>query len=180
MLINGWKKDILTIPNILSIFRLLLIPVYTTMYLRAHTPSDYFYAAGILSISCITDLLDGIIARRFHQVSTLGKILDPLADKVTQCTLIFILIPKSGFLTTLAILFVCKETFQLVAAIALWRRGKILKGALLSGKICTTVIFSSMIAMVMLPNMHLNIINTITLIDLLFMSVAFLDSEKNN
>ena len=88
MPIKNWKKEILTIPNLLSLFRLVLIPVYVTIYLNAKETTDYFIAAMILAVSCLTDLVDGKIARHFNMISTLGKILDPLADKATQFTLI--------------------------------------------------------------------------------------------
>ena len=85
---RDWKKEIFSIPNILSLFRLLLIPVYTVLFLRAERPADYWWAAGILAVSTLTDMIDGKIARRFHMVTNLGKILDPVADKATQCTLL--------------------------------------------------------------------------------------------
>ena len=73
------KKDIITIPNLLSLLRLGLIPFYTSLYLHGNIP----LASILLAISCMTDLLDGFIARRFHMISDLGKFLDPLADKIT-------------------------------------------------------------------------------------------------
>ena len=85
---RNWKKEILSIPNILSLFRLLLIPVYTVLFLRAERPVDYWWAAGILAVSTLTDMVDGKNARRFHMVTNLGKILDPVADTATQCTLL--------------------------------------------------------------------------------------------
>ena len=62
MIIREWKKDLFTIPNMLSLFRLLLIPVYVAIYLKATVFSDYALAAGILAVSCLTDLIDGKIA----------------------------------------------------------------------------------------------------------------------
>ena len=82
MFIKDWKKDLFTIPNMLSLFRLLLIPVYIVIYLNAQTDVDYYIAGGILAVSCLTDMIDGQIARRFNQVSDFGKFLDPLADKL--------------------------------------------------------------------------------------------------
>ena len=80
MIIKDWKKEVFTIPNLLSLFRLLLIPVYVVIYLNADSLADYYIAAAILAVSCLTDLVDGKIARHFHMISTLGKFLDPLAD----------------------------------------------------------------------------------------------------
>lgn len=173
MFIKDWKKEIWTIPNILSLFRLILIPVYITIYLNAHETADYFIAAMILAVSCLTDLIDGKIARHFNMISTLGKILDPLADKLTQFALILCLALKYPILWYLVGLFVVKESFQLIAGGINLKRGRMLKGALLSGKICTTVLFISLILMVMLPGMSANTVGIITIVDIIFMLVSF-------
>ena len=81
MSIKNWKTEILTIPNLLSLFRLALIPVYISIYLGARSNSDYFLAASILAVSCLTDMIDGKIARHFNMITNLGKLLDPIADK---------------------------------------------------------------------------------------------------
>ena len=78
MFIKDWKREVFTIPNFLSFIRLLLIPVYTIIYLNAKQFQDFSLAAGILAISCLTDMIDGKIARQFDMISNIGKILDPL------------------------------------------------------------------------------------------------------
>ena len=173
MFIKNWKKEILTIPNLLSFFRLLLIPVYVVIYLNAQAPSDYYIAAGILAVSCITDLIDGKIARRFNMITNLGKILDPLADKATQFALILCIAHKHPVLWYLVALFVIKEGFQLIAGSISLHHGKIPKGALFSGKLCTTVLFVSLIVMVMFPHLPSKVISLLTIIDTLFMMNAF-------
>lgn len=175
MFIKDWKKEILTIPNVLSLFRLILIPVYVIIYLNARDHLDYYIAAGILAVSCLTDLIDGKIARHFNMISTLGKILDPLADKATQFTLIVCLAIKYPILRYLIALFVIKESFQLIAGGISLRKGKMLKGALLSGKICTTILFLSLILMVMLPGLNASVVNIIAIVDIIFMVIAFAD-----
>ena len=175
MFIKNWKKEILTIPNLLSLFRLVLIPVYVLIYLNAKEATDYYLAAGILAVSCLTDMIDGQIARHFHMISSFGKILDPLADKATQFTLIICLAVKYSVLWYLVILFVIKESFQLIAGGINLRKGIMLKGALISGKICTTVLFLSLIIMVMIPDLGVNIINIIVIINAVFMMIAFIN-----
>lgn len=175
MFIKNWKKEILTIPNLLSMFRLLLIPVYIVLYLKAREPADYFLAAAILAVSCLTDMIDGKIARQFNLITTVGKILDPLADKATQFSLILCLALKYPVLWYLVVLFVIKESFMLIAGGIRLKKGKVLKGALLSGKICTTVLFVSLILMVLLPNLSSFAVNTIAIVDTLFMLFAFAD-----
>ena len=175
MFIKDWKKEIYTIPNLLSMIRLLLIPVYVIIYLRADQQPDYFLAAAILAVSCLTDMVDGQIARHFNMISTIGKILDPLADKLTQFALILCLSVNYPVLWLLVGLFFIKELFQLIAGAVNMRKGKMLKGALISGKICTTILFISLIAMVMLPNLERKVINTIVAVDAIFLLIAFAD-----
>ena len=175
MIVKDWKREIFTIPNLLSIFRLLLIPVYVIIYLNADSQLDYYLAASILAVSCLTDMIDGKIARRFNMISNLGKILDPIADKATQFTLLLCLAIKYPVLRLLTILFVVKESFQLIAGSISLRKGKMLKGALFGGKICTTVLFISLIILVMLPLLSDKAVLVIAFIDVIFMVIAFVD-----
>lgn len=177
MIIQNWKKDLFTIPNWLSLFRLLLIPVYVVIYLNAEESVDYAIAAAIFAVSCLTDAIDGKIARRFHMISTIGKFLDPVADKATQFTLIVCLAIKhpvhNPMLWVLAGLMIIKECFQLIAGIIQFRKGKMLTGALLSGKICTAILFISLIVMVLMPELNNIVVTVITVIDAVFMLISF-------
>lgn len=178
MIIKNWKKDLLTIPNLLSLFRLVLIPIYMVIYLNAEDTTDYLIAGGILAVSCLTDAIDGKIARHFNMISTVGKILDPLADKATQFTLIICLAIRNPVIWTLVILFVIKEGFQLVAGLLTLRKGKMLTGAIISGKICTTILFISLIILVMMPHLSTEAIAIITMIDCISMLAAFIGYAK--
>lgn len=175
MFAKDWKKDLFTIPNVLSLFRLVLIPVYVVLYLRAEKPEDYFIAAAILAVSCLTDLIDGKIARHFNMISNTGKILDPLADKATQFTLIVCLTIQLQYpvLLFLAVLFVIKEVFQAVAGFLILRKGKILKGALIAGKVSTTVLFISLIVLVLIPNISKTAVYIIVGVDIAFLLLSF-------
>ena len=173
MHIQNWKKEVFTIPNLLSMFRIILIPVYMTIYLKADRTHDYILAGSILAISCLTDLLDGKIARRFNMISMLGKILDPIADKATQFTLTLCLALRHPVLWLLMAIFVVKELFQLVAGVIHLRKGKILPGALMEGKVCTTVFFVSLIAMVLFPKMNNKLVGIITGVNIVFLVISF-------
>ena len=175
MLIKNWKKDIFTVPNVLSLFRLALIPLYVSIYLTAKERMDYYIASIILAVSCLTDMIDGQIARRFNMISAFGKFLDPLADKLTQFTLMICLCIKHHVLIALVVLVFCKEVFQLVAAYIHFRKGQMLNGAQISGKICTTILFVSLVAMVVFPNLSSFTVDIIALIDGVFLMVAFAD-----
>lgn len=175
MFIKDWKKQILTIPNLLSLFRLLLIPVYVLIYLNATIPGHYYISGAILAISCLTDLIDGKIARKFNMVTTVGKILDPLADKATQFTLIVCLAIRHQVLWLIVALFILKESFQLIAGLVTLRQGKMLNGALFSGKLCTAVLFLSLIFLVLFPELKQNIVIIIASVDAVFMLISFID-----
>ena len=175
MLIKDWKKEIFTIPNLLSFFRLILIPVYMIVYLRAGEKSDYIIAGVILTMSCLTDMVDGKIARKFNMITTFGKFLDPLADKLTQFALLLCLAIRYKVLWSVFSLFVLKELFQLFAGILAAKHGYILKGALFSGKVCTTILFLSLVIMVLFPNIGIPAIDIIAMIDGVFLMVAFAD-----
>lgn len=174
MFIKDWKKEVFTIPNLLSLFRLALLPVYAYIYLNATEDSQYLIAGTIMAVSCITDMVDGKIARRYNMVSTLGKILDPLADKITQFTLTLCLSLKHPVLRPVLALFVVKEIFQLVVGIVNLRKGKMLPGALLAGKICTTVLFVSLIALVLFPNLEERWVDAIAAVDTVFLVISFI------
>ena len=175
MVIKDWKKEIMTIPNLLSLFRLILIPVYVVMYLNATEPVHYYIAGGILAVSCLTDMVDGQIARRFNMISTVGKVLDPFADKLTQFTLAICLAVQFPVVWIMVCLIFVKEIFQLVAGIIAFRKGKMLTGALMAGKVCTAILFLSLIVMVLTPPQILTnqIVSIVTIIDVVFLLISF-------
>lgn len=174
MFIKDWKKEILTIPNLLSLFRLVLIPVYVYIYLNAQKDSEYLLAGIIMALSCITDMVDGKIARHFNMISNVGKVLDPLADKFTQLALILCLSAKYPILYPVLVLFLAKEFFQLIVFIVHIRKGQALDGALMAGKICTTVLFVSLIGLVLFPHLNETAVDIIVLIDAGFLINSFI------
>lgn len=175
MMIKDWKKEILTIPNVLSLFRLVLVPVYVLIYLNATQPVHYYIAGSILAVSCLTDLIDGKIARHFNMITTVGKVLDPFADKITQFTLAICLAIRHPVLWIMVVLIFVKELFQLIAGIVAFRKKLILKGALMSGKICTTVLFVSLILLVLMPQLSEDVVGIVTIVDVIFLLIAFAD-----
>ena len=87
------KKEIFSIPNILCYFRILLVPVFLWAYFDLQSDEGHFVAAIILVLSSLSDFFDGFIARKCHMITELGKLIDPVADKLTQfvvaCTLMY-------------------------------------------------------------------------------------------
>ncbi|MBQ4065519.1 MAG: CDP-alcohol phosphatidyltransferase family protein [Clostridia bacterium] len=150
---NDVKKDILTIPNLLTFLRILLIPVYAVLYMKAVAMRDYLISAAVLAVSALTDMADGIIARKCKMRSRLGIMLDPFADKLTQGVIMLCLTLRHREILPLLIFFVIKEGFMFVMGCRLLKQKKMLDGALLTGKICTTVLFVGMIALVIFPDL---------------------------
>ena len=175
MYIKDWKKEIFSVPNVLSLLRIMLIPLYVVIYLRASEPMHYYISAGVLAVSCLTDLIDGQIARKFNMITTVGKIIDPFADKATQFTLILCLAIRRNLplLWGMIVLFIIKESFQLIAGSIILHKGKILKGAVLPGKICTAVLFLTLVLMIMLPFLSDKVINTLCFVDSIFLLISF-------
>lgn len=169
----NWKKEVLTIPNLLSLFRLLLIPVYVYLYLTAEDTLHYVAAGLVLALSCLTDMVDGRIARKYNMISTVGMLLDPAADKATQAALLLCLSMKYPILYPVLGLLVIKESFQLIALIIAYLNGKMLPGALFIGKLCTTVLFVSLIAMVLFPDIPRRMVDLIAVIDACFLGISF-------
>jgi cardiolipin synthase (CMP-forming) len=168
------SKDLVKIPNILCYIRFLLIPVFVLLYVRADTRGDYLRAAYVIFISGATDFFDGFIARRFDMITELGKLIDPLADKLTQAALIFVLVIKIKGMFLFMILFVVMQLFLLVAGIVMLKKGTKLNGARWFGKISTTVFYAVMLVLVSLPTLNLGISNLLMLICGGFLLLSFL------
>lgn len=175
MIFKDWKKEILAIPNLISLFRFLLIPVYMVIYLNAEQTRDYLIAGAILAFSCLTDMVDGKIARKYNMITTLGRLLDPLADKATQFTLLVSLGIRYPILWFVLALFLSKELFQLVAASRAARKNLALDGALFTGKVSTTVLFTSFVVLIIFPNIDPTIVTLLAIIDGVFLGIAFVD-----
>jgi cardiolipin synthase len=137
------------IPNILSCIRILLIPLFVWQLQSDHTVT----AAVILALSGLTDLLDGFLARRFNWVSRWGKILDPVADKLTQITVCFVLALKMRDYWFFFAVLLVKELIMLVLGGYLWRKKTLIEGARWFGKVFTTLFYVAMTVIVFLPSL---------------------------
>lgn len=148
-LFENWN----TIPNWLCFLRIALIPIFSVLFIKEH----YIIAFVLMIIAAITDLLDGKIARKYNMVSNLGKILDPIADKLSQVAIVIILIFKfwsfEGILKYLLFLFIAKELIMVIAGAVLLAKGMRPVAAEMWGKVATTVFYIFMIAIIAIgPN----------------------------
>jgi len=158
------KRDLWQIPNILCYIRFMLIPVFVVLYIKAEYPKEYLRAAAVVLISGITDFLDGFIARKFDMITELGKLIDPVADKLTQASLIFVLVVKIRWMFLLLILFVILQLFLLIAGLVMLKKNARLNGAKWFGKVSTTVFYAVMLVLVSYPTLDENIANVLMLV----------------
>ena len=136
------QNKILTIPNLLSLFRLLLIPLIIWMYTFK---KEYFAAGTLLILSGLTDLADGFIARHFNAVSNVGKILDPIADKLTQAAMLFCLVTRFPLMAAPLGVLVLKEIFIGTTGLLMIRKTGEVIGADFHGKVATPLLYIMMI-----------------------------------
>lgn len=136
------QNKILTIPNMLSFFRLCLIPVIMWLYC---VEDNYLWAGIVLIVSGITDTVDGFVARHFHMTSDLGKMLDPVADKLTQAAMLFCLLTRFPLMILPLGIMVLKEFFMGVTGLmVIQKTGKVF-GADWHGKVTTWLLYAMMI-----------------------------------
>lgn len=142
------KAQLLTIPNLLSLIRIGLVPLILWLYcVRA----EYACAAGVIMLSGATDVVDGYVARRFRMVSDVGKVLDPVADKLTQAAVILCLTVKHRRMYLLIALFAAKELTMLVLGILTFKRKDAVNSARWYGKVNTVVIYAVVLVLILYP-----------------------------
>ena len=134
------KEEFMTIPNMLSTLRLLLIPVIVYLYCFKR---DNLWTLILIAISSITDVVDGFVARKFNMVTDFGKFLDPLADKATQITILACLITRFKAMIIPCVLLVVKELSALSMRLAIFKETEIVDGAKWHGKLATVVVVST-------------------------------------
>jgi cardiolipin synthase len=115
------KRDFLLLPNLLAIFRILLFP-FIFFFLTQDTYSGLIVAVILIALAVASDVLDGYAARRLRQITDLGRILDPLADKLGLGIFVVFIIIYRGFPVWAAGLLFLKDLLTLVAAIAMAKR----------------------------------------------------------
>lgn len=138
-LFEGWN----TIPNWLSFIRIALIPVFMVLFLKGYVLT----AVIVMAVAAITDLFDGKIARKFNQVSNLGKILDPIADKLSQMAIVVVLIVTywDNAIKYLFMFFIVKEVIMIIGGVVLLAMGMRPTAAEIWGKVATNVFYIGMI-----------------------------------
>lgn len=155
------KNQVFTIPNLLTMIRLLMIPVIIHLYCDDR---NYTAAAAMVLLSGLTDVVDGIIARKCNQVSDLGKIIDPIADKLTQVTILYCLVTKYALMLPMLILFVAKELIMAICGLlVIWKEHKV-NCAQWFGKLNTVTLYLSMTILILFPQIGTVAANSLILL----------------
>lgn len=140
----------MNLPNLLSLARLCLVPVFAWVFFLPE-PNAHSWAALIYALAFVTDIADGYIARRFDMVTRLGRVLDPLADKLMTLTVI-LCVALDGIIPMWAVaVFFCKEALMGLGGLAMYRKVKDVRPSNWWGKASTGVFFVVLAALVLFP-----------------------------
>ena len=145
------RNQNLTVPNALSVLRILMVPFFAWYFLHGRL----VVAAALLVLSGLTDMFDGLIARKFNQITEVGKILDPFADKLTQGVVAFCLAVRFPMIGPVLGLFIAKELLMLCCALVLLKKRKRPGGAKWYGKVATVLFYVSVSVIVVMDGLHL-------------------------
>ena len=141
--------ELFTIPNMLSILRLLLIPLIVYLYCFKH---DSALTLAAVVFSAVTDVVDGFIARRFNMITDFGKFLDPLADKATQIVVLICLVTEFHTMIIPCIILFIKEIFSLVVRVVVYGKTDRVEGAKWHGKVATSLVIAMILCHLIWPD----------------------------
>jgi len=127
------------IPNLLSVIRILLVPVFVYLYIKGYRA----YAIGVFITAGLTDVIDGYIARKYNCTSDLGKILDPLADKLLQLSAFLCLYQSKLVPMWMPVAYFSKELLTALGAAFVFRRKKLVVKSNVFGKLATVLVFAA-------------------------------------
>ena len=144
------KNQICTWPNLLSLVRLLLIPVILWLYIARQ---EYRLTLVPVIASALTDVIDGKIARKYNMISDLGKILDPVADKLTQAALLLCLTSRYPRMWVLLMVFAVKELIMLLLGYLTLRKKDSVNSARWHGKLSTVLLYGCVMLMLLIPDL---------------------------
>lgn len=156
-------------------FRIVLIVVFIPIYF-SEIENNLLIALGVMILSGLSDVADGFIARRFNMISDFGKVLDPVADKLTQGVILFcLLINHSSILPMFVVLFV-KELLTAFAATYLLRNGLKPMSAKWWGKLSTAIIYITIFYIILNDHFGLYdiILTVLVMISIICMLISLL------
>lgn len=167
---NIQENRIVTIPNILSLFRICLIPFIVCLYF---VEQSYFAAGCVLLLSGLTDIVDGFIARKFNMISNLGKVLDPIADKLTQAVMLVCLTVRFPWMLLPLAMMICKELSMMITGAWVIRRTGFVPGAVWHGKIATVLLYAMMFLHIFWPKIPTSLSTALIVVSTMMIGLSF-------
>ena len=143
-------RDLGTIPNLLSLFRIVLIIPFIIFFLQG----NYIAAVIMIILSGISDALDGFIARRFNQITDIGKLLDPLADKLTLIAIMICILVLFPIVMPVVIVLILKDVIMMIGASHLLKKNVKPPAAKWYGKLSTIMFYFSVSLIVFLKAVY--------------------------
>ena len=176
------KRDYFNLPNMMGYFRILMLPVFMIFYLKVEKMGDkyYFIALIALLLSILSDLFDGKVARKFNMVTDWGKMLDPIADKLTQGVLAITL----GIRITARIgqplmwiflgIFLVKEVYQGLMGLYIIKKKNFVQAAKWFGKFSTGGVDMTFFALLLFPTIPEHVVKILCWMIILVIIYAFI------
>lgn len=169
-----WKENIFTIPNILSVFRIVLAILFLNISIKYGLTEKRSTLLMLLVISGITDFLDGKIARKFNMISELGKVLDPIADKLTQGVLLICFLYQYKMAKYVLVLFLVKESYMGIMGLKTISATRKNEGAMWYGKVNTAVFYGVMVLLFLFPGIPASVAEIMIALCGIFMLMALI------
>ena len=161
------------IPNVLSAIRIMLVFLFAWLFFFDY-PEHTGAALAVFVLAGTTDVIDGFLARRYKWITNLGKVLDPLADKLMQCTVLLCLSIKALIPWWFAALYIIKELLMGVGGLFVFKRKDVIVVSNKYGKIAVCVFYAAMFFIILFRDTFENIPMLTEIVSLITLGVALL------
>ena len=164
------------IPNILSCIRIILVGVFVYSYYHV----SIYFALAIFIIAGATDVIDGILARKFDWITNLGKILDPIADKSMQITVLICMSLGNEPLIPwwFAAFFVVKEALMAIGALFIFKKKDTVVSSKWFGKLAVCIFYAT-VFIIIITHPPKDIVVILSLITIMSAFIAFINYIRN-
>lgn len=172
---NEFVKEYFSIPNIMGYFRIILVFVYMSFFYNSLQGGPYWPVIATIIVSGLTDFFDGKVARKFNMVTDFGKMLDPIADKITIGAIILTMAFKYKMIIYMVALYILKEGYMAIMGAILIGKGHKIEGAKWYGKVCTFVTYVILIILLLFPAMNTKVVWVLTIADMVLMIFTWIN-----